>query len=331
MKILVTGATGFIGYHAARALQDGEHTLRALVRDEGKGARVLEPLGVAATDRVAGDMTDAASVEKALDGCDALVHAAAGVSVTTGAQDFAANVTGTEVVLGAAFARELPCVYLSSLEAIMQPGRPTTEASEPVMGATHYGRSKARADRWVREQAQAGAGVTILYPPGVVGPDDPGFSESVKAYRSFLRGTLRVGATQFVDGRDLGILIRRLLETRHAGRVLAGGHFFTWDALTDLLVEVTGARIPRISAPGWLLRGAARTMDVIGRVTGRKMPMTGEGIEIATRWQRVADSPVVAELGVGWRDPEETLRDLFRWYVEAGRLPAKAVPKLGGS
>jgi hypothetical protein len=60
------------------------------------------------------------------------------------------------------------------------------------------------------------------------------------------------------------------------------------------------------------------------------MPITGEGIEIATRFRPMQDSARVAQLGVSWRAPEATLEDLFRWYLETGRLPPKAVPALSG-
>jgi nucleoside-diphosphate-sugar epimerase len=188
-----------------------------------------------------------------------------------------------------------------------------------------------QADAWVRARQDEGARVAIVYPPGVVGPDDPGFSESVKAYRSFLRGTLKSeGGNMLVDVRDLAELITRMLEREVRGRVVAAGHFYDWDAFTALIEGVTGARIPRIAAPGWLLRGGARTLDVVGRVTGRRMPMTGEGIEVATRFRAVTDSPRVAELGVTWRPAEETIEDLFRWYLATGRLPERAVPALAG-
>jgi len=330
VRVLVTGATGFIGFHAVAALFESGHTVRPFVRDPAKGERVLGPVGLGAADLAIGDMTDARAVSRAIEGCDAVVHAAAGVSVTTAASDFEGNVRGTELVLGAAVERSLPCVYVSSITAILTPGRPTTESSPPADSRTRYGRSKARAEAWVRARQEEGACIATVYPPGVVGPGDPGFSESVKAYRSFLRGTPKSsGGNQMVDVRDLAQLIVRLLESRRRGRVIAAGHFFTWDEFTDLLARVTGARIPRFSAPGWLLRGAARTLDVVGRLTGRTMPMTGEGVEIATRWQRIEDSKQVAELGITWRPPVETLSDLFRWYLEAGRLPASAVPRLG--
>ena len=327
----MTGGTGMVGFHTAAALIDAGHHVRALVRDLDKGLRVLGPIRLTEADLVRGDMTDDAAIAQAIEGCDAVVHAAASVSVTTGATDFSANVAGTKAVVGAAVTHDLPCVYVSSLEAIMTPGRTPTEDTEPVAGKSHYARSKAEADRWVRGQEAAGARIATVYPPGVIGPDDPGWSESVKAFRSFLRGMLGVGGTQIIDARDLGVLVTRLLEAGHRGRVVAAGHYLPWTEMQARIERITGARINRINAPGWLLRLFARGLDVIGGITGKKMPMTGEGVAIATLWQEVHDSKIVSELGVEWRDADETLRDLFRWYVDAERLPAKAVPALAGA
>jgi nucleoside-diphosphate-sugar epimerase len=332
MQVLVTGATGFIGFHTVTRLRAAGHAVRALVRSPEKGGRVLGPLGLGPGALVAGDMTDRGAVARALPGCDAVVHAAAGVSVTGGHSDFDANLRGTETVVGGALERGLPVVYVSSLLAIFDPKREVSADSPLARSRSRYGRSKTAFDAWVRARQAEGAPAAIVYPPGVVGPDDPGLSESVKAYRSFLRGTLRSeGGNQLVDARDLALLLVRMLERGTRGRVVAAGHFFDWDAFTALLEQVTGARIPRIAAPGWLLRGAARALDVVGAATGRSMPMTGEGVEIATRFRRIQDSPQVAALGVVWRDPAETLRDLYTWLLRAGRLPPRALPALAAN
>ena len=131
-----------------------------------------------------------------------------------------------------------------------------------------------------------------------------------------------------MDVRDLAWLLVGMLEEERVGRVIAAGHYFDWDEFTGLLEEVTGAEIPRLAAPGWLLRLTGRSLDRVATLTGKRMPMTGEGLEIATRFPRMENSRQVAELGIDWRDPRETIRDLFVWLVEAGRLPASAVPSL---
>ncbi len=329
MKVFITGSTGFIGYHAAVRLLAEGHEVRALVRDAEKGRRILGPLGLGDEALLVGDMTDAARIEQGIAGCDAVLHAAASVSVTTGAKDFDDNVAGVESVMGAAVRAKVPAVYVSSVTAVMTPGKPIDVDGPVPSSSTHYGRSKARAEQWVRDRQAEGAAISIVYPSGVVGPDDPGFSESVKAYRSFLRGTLQSsGGNQFVDVRDLATLLVRLIETQHVGRVLAAGHFFPWEDFSQLLEQVTGAKIMRIKAPGWVLRRGARLLDVVGRVTGKPMPMTGEGVEIATRWEKIDDSAALEEHGVSWRAPEETLADLFTWFLEVGKLPPAAVPAL---
>jgi nucleoside-diphosphate-sugar epimerase len=227
-----------------------------------------------------------------------------------GARDaFDANVTGTRLVVGGACDRGLrSLVFVSSLTAIFDPRGPITADSPLARAETRYGRSKVESDRCVRERAAAGCPVSIVYPSGVVGPDDPGFSESVRAYRGFLRGTLRSsGGNQFVDARDLAVLLVRLLERGGGGRVVAAGHF---------------------SAPGWLLRAAGRAADLVGRVRGTSFPISGEGMAIATRWTRIADSPDVAALGVRWRPPEQTIEDMLRWFLATGRIPPRAAPRL---
>jgi nucleoside-diphosphate-sugar epimerase len=336
MKVLVTGATGFIGWHAAVCLGAHGHRVRALVRDREKALKLLCPRGVADDDLVVGDMGDAAAVARALDGCDAVVHAAAAVSVTEpglSERAFDANLRGTQLVIGGACERGMGrVVYVSSLMAIFDPRRETRSDSPVAAGRTRYGRSKAACEHFVRGLQDRGAPVAILYPSGVVGPDDPGLSESVKAFRGFLRTTLASsGGCFFVDVRDLAALIAAMLGAPTHGRIVAGGHFFTWDALTALFEEISGARISRLRAPGWLMRGAGHLFDAISRATGRTFPISFEAMEIATRTRRVADSPEVAALGIRWRDPRETLEDMFRWYLASGRIPPRAVPRLAPS
>lgn len=333
MKVLITGATGMVGWHAAARLAAEGWQLRALVRDADKGRRLLAPLGVADADLVAGDMADAAAVARALEGCDAVLHAAAAVSVTEpglGTGAFDANLRGTELVLGGAFERGISrMVFVSSLLAILDLRRETRADSPVVESTTRYGRSKAACERYARELQERGAPLAILYPSGVVGPDDPGFSESVKAFRGFLRTTLASsGGCFFVDARDLALLCARMLAHATRGRVVAGGHFLDWDALTALFEQVSGARISRLRAPGWLLRAAGLAFDGVARLTGRSFPIGWEAMEIATRARRVPDSPEVAAEGVTWRDPAATLEDMFRWYLASGRVRPSALPRL---
>ena len=104
MKVLVTGSTGFIGFHTTARLVAAGHQVRVLVRDAEKAQRTLETIGVDPAEFVVGDMTDESAVARALEGQDAIVHTAASVSI--GGGDPAAmlrdNVRGTELIVGGA-------------------------------------------------------------------------------------------------------------------------------------------------------------------------------------------------------------------------------------
>jgi nucleoside-diphosphate-sugar epimerase len=332
--VLVTGATGFTGRHAVARLLEAGHRVRALVRSADKARTLLEPLGLMKDDFVVGDMTDAEAVAQAVAGCDAVIHAAAAVSVTKagGGDPFEANVEGARVVLGAARAAGLdPIVFVSSMTAILDPKNPrATRADSPLVeSATRYGRSKAASDRLARALRDGGAPIAIVYPSGIIGPDDPGRSESMSAFRSFLQFMIETeGGTQFVDVRDVGLLLERIVTERFHGGVVAAGTFFTWRDLRRTIADVTGARIGALRAPGPVIRGAGRAADLVSRLTGRSLVFTHESMEIATRWRPIDDSPALAELGVRWRPAEDTLRDTYAWFLERGAIRPEAAPRL---
>ena len=336
MNVLVTGATGFAGWHAAARLCEQGHRVRALVRDLEKAKRHLSPLGIKDADLIVGDMTDPSAVARALDDCDAVVHCAALVSVTApGATDdaFEANVVGTRLVVGGACERGIQSIlFVSSLTAIFdhRAGRVTAD-SPLVESPTRYGRSKAASDAFVRSLQDEGHPVAIVYPSAILGPNDPGRSESMSAYRGFLRTMIDSdGGMQFIDARDLAILFERILTGGTHGRYVAAGSFCTWASLIADIEEVTGARIGRIKAPGWVLRAFGRIADRIGGMTGRSFPMSFEAMEVATRWCEIEDSPEISQMGIEWRDRKETLADLYRWFAEQGAIKPGAVPRLMG-
>ncbi len=334
MNVLVTGATGFTGWHAARRLCEQGHRVRALVRDLEKARRLLSPLGIADSDLVVGDMTDPSAVARGLDGCDAVLHSAALVSVTApgaSADAFEANVVGTRLVVGGACERGIESIlFVSSLTAIFDHRADRITADSPLVeSATRYGRSKAASDALVRVLQAEGKPVAIVYPSAILGPQDPGRSESMSAYRGFLRRMIdSQGGMQFVDVRDLAIVFERILSAGAKGRVVAGGTFYTWSSLIADIEDVTGASIGRIKAPGWLLRSAGSVGDGLGRLTGRSFPISREAMEVATRWCLIEDSPQIAEMGVEWRESKETLADVYRWFAEQGAIRPGAIPRL---
>lgn len=336
VKVLVTGGTGFTGSHSVRALLAEGHEVRLLVRDPAKVARVFEPHGLALRDVVVGDMTDEAAVEKALAGCDGVVHAAALVDLRASAARLVeqTNARGVELVVGGAARRGIQSiVYVSSLSVFFTPGGPVLTPALPIAPATTaYARSKADAERYARRLQQEGASVRISYPAGIIGPDDPGLTDANHAVYSFFRdlGVITSGGFQIVDVRDVAALHVKLLELPPGGphRYAAAGETLPWAEVYALLDRLTGLRVRRIRMSGPLLRAAGSVGDLVKRLYEFNFPLTRDSMEFATRWPGADASRTTRELGIAFRPSEDSYRDLLRWMYRAGHLGAHQVGRL---
>jgi nucleoside-diphosphate-sugar epimerase len=335
MRVLVTGGTGFIGSHTARALVREGHDVRLLVRDPAKARRVFAALGMPVPECVVGDMVDEAAVSKALDGVEAVVHAAALVALEAGrAQDvLESNARGVRAVIGGAVSAGIGrIVYVSSVSALFQPGGPAIHPDSPVVqGTTAYARSKSQGEEVVRRWQGEGAPIHTTYPTAVVGPDDPGLSESNHAIQTFLRDTMVMtsGGFQLVDVRDLARVHTRLLaHPGRSGRHIVSGRYFHWRDLADLIDDLTGQRVGRLPVPGALLRAAGRVGDWVKRVRPFDFPLTSEAMAFATRWQPVEDRGTVEALGIRYREARETLADTLRWMSGEGHLTESQIGRV---
>jgi nucleoside-diphosphate-sugar epimerase len=335
VKVLVTGGTGFTGSHTVRALVAAGHEVRLLVRDARKVPRVFEPNGLGLSDLVVGDMTDPPAVEKALAGCDGVVHSAALVDLRRASARLVedTNARGVELVVGGAARRGLPrIVYVSSLSVFFVPGGPPVSPELPIAHATTaYARSKAQAEVYVRQLQARGASVRISYPAGIVGPDDPGMSDANHAVYSWFKDTGIVTSSGFqpVDVRDVAALHVRLLELpAGAHRYAAAAEMLPWSETYALLDRITGGRVRRLAVPGWLMRAAGSVGDVVKRVCDFNFPLTRDSMEFATQWPGADTARTTRELGVAFRPIEETYRDTLAWMYRAGHLTAAHVGRL---
>ncbi|HYL50816.1 MAG TPA: SDR family NAD(P)-dependent oxidoreductase [Acidimicrobiia bacterium] len=230
MTVLVTGGTGFLGSHVAARLAETGHAVRLLVRDRAKLARVPALAGTGSIDVVVGDVTDRHSVERALDGCTAVVHAAAHVSLAErdAARAEAVNVGGTRIVVGGASERALPTVYVSSVSVFGLGSSPITIASPLTGTGGGYTRSKVAAERFVRELQEQRAPVSIVYPSGVLGPDTPDLNSTYLGLVGWVRTPPRTtSGCSIVDVRDVALAIERALDVAPA-RWMLGGTFLSY-------------------------------------------------------------------------------------------------------
>jgi len=336
VHILVTGGTGFLGSYATVALTEAGHDVRLLARDPDKVSRVFEPHRVGPAEIVKGDITDAASVDAAMAGCDGVLHAAAVVAVSRrrATEVLATNAAGTHNVVGGAVRAGVGrIVHTSSVSALFSAAHRRVAPDTPVATpASAYGKSKAEADLYVRGLQDEEAPITILYPGGVMGPHDPNLGPGTMAlvtnYRS---GTpiIKTGGWSIVDVRDLADLYVALFAAEAPpARLVLGGRTLTTPVLNDTLSEVAGRKVRRLPMPAGLLRGLGKVNDVLMRVLPVDFALTGEGMDYLTRWEPCDDTVALEVLGRELRPTTETVADTVRWLCAEGHLPAKYVPAL---
>jgi dihydroflavonol-4-reductase len=325
VTVLVTGGTGFVGSHVAARLVESGRSVRLLVRDPAKLARVPALLDSSSIDVVVGDVTDGASVDRALVGCTAVVHSAALVSLAE--QDAtraeAVNVGGTRLVVGGAAARGIMVVHVSSV-SVFGIGHSQISIESPLTDPLGgYTRSKVAAERFVRDVQEQGAPVAVVYPSGVLGPDPPELGSTYLGLVGWVRTPpMTTSGCSIVDVRDVALAIERALDAAPA-RWMLGGTFLPYAELRAAIARVTGVHRPSLPTPGAVLRLAGRAGDLVKRVVPFDYPLTYESMLMATRACPYDSDATCRALGLQWRPVDDTLADSIRWLAANGYLHAR--------
>lgn len=328
MRVLVTGGTGYVGAHGVRALVDQGHQVHLLVRNPTRIDEVLIPLGVDRPSHSVGDLTDAAAVSAAMDGCDAVLHFGGVVSLARrdAAMVLATNPAAARNVIDAAIERGLdPIIHVSSVSALFTPGCGPVHAELPIASwPSAYGRSKALAEEHARRRQAEGAPVVITYPGGVAGP---AAGPVTGAVNDSIAAMLRAGVmpladarVSYVDARDLADFHGRLLVPGLGSRrFVCGGHTLDGPAIARVLRDVTGRRMPVLPVPGAVWRALGRGVDVAARVLPFDPVFTHEAMVLSSRWEGTDDGPA-HDAGFVCRDPRETFGAAVDGLVVTGAL-----------
>jgi dihydroflavonol-4-reductase len=335
VKVLVTGGTGFVGAHSVKALLDGGHAVRMLVRSPERIGAALGPLGAQAPEHVVGDVTDRDSVRRALEGCDAVLHAASVYTFDTRRAESMRrdNMAGVEHVLGSA--RELgldPIVHVSSFVALLPATAPLTPDTPVGSPKGAYNVSKAETETVARAMQRDGAPVVITYPGMIWGPYDPHLGESAIFARDLLRGLIPVmphGGPDIVDVRDVAAVHAAVMEPgRGPRRYLATGEYVPFSRVFAIMRSLTGRRLPAPRVPAVAIAASGAAADAAQRVLPFRLPLNASGPWLGRNAVPGDDSATREDLGVTFRPAEESIADTVRWMRAAGHISARQAGRL---
>lgn len=326
MKAFVTGATGFLGSHVARVLAEQGADLRVLVRSTSN-LRNLEGLRA---ETATGDLRDAASLEKAMSGCDTVFHVAADYRlwVRDPAEMYRSNVEGTRAVLDAARKNGVRrVVYTSSVATVgfTGNGRPADEDSpvslDDMIG--HYKRSKFMAEQVALEAGRGGMHVVTVNPTTPVGEQDVKPTPTGRIVLDFLKRKFPAyveTGLNLVDVRECARGHLAALEKGRSGeRYILGGEDLTLKQILDKLGEMTGLPSPKVKLPYVFAFGAGAVDEAItGRILHREPRATVDTVRMGKK--KMFASSDKAERELGWKivPVENALRRAVEWFRTNG-------------
>lgn len=330
-KILITGASGFIGsFIVEEALRLGMETWAAVRHTSSR-----KYLTDSRIHFIELNFQDVASLRRELEGhqFDYVVHAA-GVTKALRSDDFfRVNTDGTKNLVEALMSLHMPLerfVYMSSLSVFgaIREQQPYTEIepTDTPCPNTAYGRSKLEAERYLASLPSAFPYV-ILRPTGVYGPREKDYyvmMKSIKGHTDFAVGFKRQDIT-FVYVGDVVQAVFEALDHGVTGHAyfLSDGSVYQSSTFSDLVHEALGRPWwVRITAPCWLLRIITAVGDIIGHITGRMIVLNNDKYNILKQRNWRCDITLARkELGFEpqW-DLSRGVADTVAWYKANGWL-----------
>jgi dihydroflavonol-4-reductase len=330
MKVFLTGATGFVGSHVARAYAAEGAELRLLTRSTSKLASIE---GLAA-EVVVGDLRQPEALRTTLRGCDALVHVAADYRlwVRDPKEMYAANVDGTRELLRIAREEGVAKVVYTSSVATMgfkSDGTIVDEAS-PVSLAEMIGvykRSKFLAEHEAIAAARAGQHVMILNPTTPIGPRDAKPTPTGRIIVDFLNRRFPAYVDTGLNLVDVGEVARMHLAALELGtpgeRYILGGENLTLKQILDRMSAITGLPSPKRKVPHAVAMAFAFFDETItGKLRGKEPRATVEAVRMGRKYMFASSAKAERELGFRVVPVYNSLRAAIEWFVANGYAPA---------
>jgi len=322
MKAFVTGATGFVGSHVARALAEQGADLRLLVRPSSRTNNIADLRAEVAM----GDLCQPESLRKAMQGCEVVFHVAADYRIWVRDPDqmYRANVEGTRAVIEAAQACGVRRVVYCSSVATMgftQSGEIVDENTpvslKDMVG--HYKRSKFMAEQIALEAGRKGANVVVVNPTTPIGERDIKPTPTGRIIVDFLN-------RKFPAYVDTGLNLADVKEVAHGHllamekarpgeRYILGGENLTLKQILDKLAALTGLPSPTMKVPHAVAMGfAAFDQLFTGIIRGKEPRATIDAVKMGRKKMFASSAKAERELGYRIVPVQDALRRAVEWF-----------------
>ncbi|HEX4284434.1 MAG TPA: hopanoid-associated sugar epimerase [Terracidiphilus sp.] len=333
MKVFLTGATGFVGHHVAKALAAQGTDLRLLIRKSSS----LKNLEGIAGDTVVGDLLHPETFAPAIAGCDAVMHVAADYRLWIRDPDmmYRANVDGTRELLRLARDAKVPRVVYTSSVATMHfrtdgivINEDTPVSIKDMVG--HYKRSKFLAEQQALAAAQDGQQVIILNPTTPIGPNDAKPTPTGRIFVDFLNGKFPAYVDTGLNLVDVAEVARThvaALETGTPGRrYILGGENLTLKQILDKMSAITGIPSPTTKIPFTVAATYAFFEEwITGRIRGKDPRATLEEVRMGRKKMFASSARAQQELGFRIMPVYPAMRAAIDWFRANGYAPSSEV------
>ncbi len=336
-KVLVTGATGFVGSHLVRLLNEQGYIVRALYRSPQKLA-ILDGLDY---EGIQGDLDDVDILKSACEGCDVVFHVAAKADYWKDDDKdlmMRINVDGTRNVLSAAQSAGVKRVIFTSSASTIgfrDDGQPADETQPFNLPPERfwYGYSKVKAEEVVAEFVTDGLDVVILNPTVIIGPGDLNSISGtfiIETARFQWLAPMSTGGLAAIDVRDVAQSHIHAVEKGRTGqRYLLNTANHTYKEWFTMIAEACEVRPPIFTSPDWMLEPTARLIELLRRL-GIQTPMDANQTRLGGTNAYFDASKAHAELYKPQIDLMTSLRETAQWYKENGYIKHNLFTRLIG-
>jgi dihydroflavonol-4-reductase len=311
---LVTGASGFIGWHVAKQLIDRGCPVRALCRATSKIAE-LE------VEKVTGDLRDPESLAKAVQGCSVVYHVAADYRLWARKPQelYHSNVDGTRSLIAAAKAAGAERFVYTSTVGCIEPPDETQPVTLAQMGGA-YKRSKFLAEQVALEERELP--VVIVNPTAPIGDHDPKPTPTGAIILDFLKGDLPAfidTGLNLVDVRDVALgHILAAEKGRPGERYILGCQNLTLEQILGKLAAMTGRKAPTLKLPYAVAYAAGVLTTAWAQVSGNPPRVPFDAVKMAKKKMFVGHAKAASELGYSPGKVEVAMQRAIDWFQQNG-------------